>query len=939
MRTAMMGGRRPHKGLASALCSRSIHGSRHGHGKISVLAAALLIASGNVVGAGGGGDFSIPPIEDIPPNPPNPKDSRHFLWTGADKAHAEGLTGAGIRIGILDTGVRRDHPALRGRVASNLVSGDWRGQPDDLHGHGTIVAQVAAGDAFGEWSGGIAPGTEILSARAVYHNGDSLKPFHDALIQRGMRIMNNSWEYKAGISSRDIAKRADEYRDFIHHHDGLVVFGTGNDGTIVPSDISALPSQPGPDNSRPAADLERGWLAVAALDKNDRTALAEYSNACGVAMDYCLVAPGEVIVPTADVTPNAPEYQTNRGTSFAAPIVSGAAALVWEAFPYFNNDLVRQTLLGTATDLGAPGVDPIFGHGAVNIARAVKGPAQLDWGDMRVGFDGGTSTWGNDLSGDGALIKDGNGTLVLEGRLRNRDGLFVDAGVVQALQTIDGATNVAAPAGLLLGDGTRGGDIGGTLDNAGQVYVMAYGTDVNTTQVGGDYLHKNTATLGLELGQKFSVQGEAVIEGGTFHLLGIKPGYTHTAREEVLSARAGVRGEFSHLTWANSLFLDGRLSYTQNQAWLDINRLNVTTTAGQLEGASATTLSGAERMEQAFTALDTKVAQGQAQDMDDALWHTAGQFQQLNDPATALTVLDSLSGQAHVRAITLAFDNIELGRRAVASHLADRDANPAKSRTWTQALGGNGGVSGGWSQSGWMIGQDHALGAQAVMGFAFGESQAQASLSRERSQARQTQAQLYLGRTGEHGYLSSQLGFGRSQRHMLRHPLADRWQGVSSQSTARYGNLSLEAGSTLAFGTTAVLTPYVGVEYSRLNNDRFQELGGAGFGLRTEAASMQRTQAVFGLRGAGHWRGLDIDGHAEWQQVMSADGFDVMASFTGIDSWAPLPMADAARSGGVFGVSVKAQLSPKAGLSANLDQHFGPRGNESVAMLRYERKL
>jgi len=606
---------------------------------------------------------------------------------------------------------------------------------------------------------------------------------------------------------------------------------------------------------------------------------------------------------------------------------------VWEAFPYFDNDLVRQTLLGTATDLGAPGVDPVFGHGALDIARAVKGPSRLDWGDMWVGFDGGTSVWGNDLSGDGALIKDGNGTLVLEGRLRNRDGLFVDNGTVQALQTIDGDVDVTSAGRLVLGDGTRGGNIGGTLDNAGRVEVLAYGTGVNTARIGGDYLHHNTATLALELGQRFSVQGAAVIEGGTFHLLGIKPGYTHSTREDVLFANAGVRGEFSHLTWANSLFLDGRLSYAQNRVWLNITRLNVTAAAMQLTDVTPAAVSGAERMERAFAALDAGLVSS-----DGTFWRAAGQFQQLNDPATALAALDSLSGQAHARALTLAFDNIELGRRAIASRLAASNANRAQEGVWTQALGqgGAGGmVGGGWTQNGWLIGQDRILDAQTVVGFAFGEGEAQASLSRERSHARQTQAQLYLGRTGEHGYLGAQLGFGRSQRHLLRHPFAgDGWQGVSSQSNARYGNLALEAGSWLALGTAA-LVPYVGVEHSWLDNDGFQEWGGAGFGLRADAASMQRTQAIVGLRTEGHWRGLDIDGHAEWQQVLSADGFEVMASFTGIDSWSPLPMADAARSGGVFGLGVKAQVSPKSRLSANLDQRFGPRGHERIGMLRY----
>ena len=55
---------------------------------------------------------------------------------------------------------------------------------------------------------------------------------------------------------------------------------------------------------------------------------------------------------------------------------------------------MRQTLLGTAKDLGAAGVDPVFGYGLLDVGKAVKGPAQFNWGDVTVSFTG-SSTWGN----------------------------------------------------------------------------------------------------------------------------------------------------------------------------------------------------------------------------------------------------------------------------------------------------------------------------------------------------------------------------------------------------------------------------------------------------------------------------------------------------------------------------------------------------------------
>jgi len=906
-----------------------------------------------------------PPPPPTPPvvEPPDPAFSGHLTTTGADLAHADGLSGAGIRIGVIDSGVNRNHPALSGRIASNLTYIDQGSNDlsvDDVLGHGTAVAQVIAGTAFGRWPGGIAPGAEILSARIIADTppeddgsgrgnevepgtgGLGLEPIHHDLIQRGMRIMNNSWGGLYWNDPNVTVGIAAEYRDFILNHDGLVVFSTGNSGFEDPSDTAALPSQPGPGGHLPAADLEHGWLAVTALDRDDPSQLAEYANACGIAMYYCLAAPGSVVVTGTDDPPDAPEYWRWTGTSFAAPIVSGAAALVWEAFPYFDNDLITQTLLGTATDLGEPGVDPVFGYGAVDIARAVQGPSRLDWGDLRVSFDGGTSVWGNDLSGDGALIKDGNGTLILEGRLGNRDGLFVDAGTVQALDTIDGMVDVAASAQLVLGDGLRGGDIGQTLDNAGQVDILAYGADVRTTHIGGDYLHRSTASLGLELGQDILVEGAAVIEGGTFHLLGLKPGYTHAARERVLWANAGVNGQFNQMTWESSLFLQGQLGYAPQEVWLDITRLDVTAAALNVAGITPQALSAAARVELAFSGLDAGTAHGLP--TDDAFWHGAGQFQRLHDPATARAALDSLSGQAYARALTLALDTIGAGRRAVAAQIATWGGrapdDSTLDRTWKRVLGrgGAGGmVGGGWSQQGWLIGHERALSGQAAVGFAFGESQARAAFAtwHERSHARQTQAHLYLGATGEHHYLAAQLGFGHHQRHTLRHPFTgDRWQGVYSQTRARHAAASVEVGRRFTLNAVT-LAPYLGVDHVRLDDGGFQEWGGAGFGLHADAGRVQRTQALAGLRAKGHWYGLELSGYAEWQQVLVADGFAPLASFTGIDSWSPLPLADAARSGGGFGVSARTWLTPRAHLSTSVDQHIGPRGRERMAMVRY----
>ena len=60
------------------------------------------------------------------------------------------------------------------------------------------------------------------------------------------------------------------------------------------------------------------------------------------------------------------------GTSYAAPRVTGAAALVSHKFPNLASEQIKQVLLQTATDLGATGIDAIFGHGELNVAGALS---------------------------------------------------------------------------------------------------------------------------------------------------------------------------------------------------------------------------------------------------------------------------------------------------------------------------------------------------------------------------------------------------------------------------------------------------------------------------------------------------------------------------------------------------------------------------------------
>lgn len=869
--------------------------------------------------------------------------------TNARAAQALGFTGAGYRIGVIDSGINANHPALQGRVSDSFIYVDPRTNNvavGDVVGHGTVVAELAAGRAVGQWPGGIAPGAGLVSARIISDRAPvddgsgqgnevdgplGLGSVHADLIGAGVRIMNNSW---GGLYWNDPTvtnQIAQEYRSFVIGNDGLVVFASGNESRAQPSDTAALPSQAGPNGTLPAADLERGWLVVGALDTANPTQLASYSNACGVAMRYCLVAPGTSLFIDPDATASNIRYFYGSGTSFAAPLVSGAAALVWQAFPYFNNDLVRQTLLGTATDLGAAGVDPTFGYGLLNVGKAVLGPARFDWGTVDVEVTTLRSTWANDISGNGGLTKRGSGTLILSssnntfaGDTQVLDGTLQTASLQSArVDILNGATLIGA------------GRIAGTVSNRGS--TLQVGGAV--LAIGGNYTQDDFGRLALNVGDRLNVSGTATIDGD-LQLIGRRDYVVNNTTYPVLQAANGLQGTFASLSSGPAVtFLDATLSYDANTAYVSLQRMDVTAVAASLGAVGTASMDSAIRVEQAFQKVDAQQLQGNG-GISSGFIRAAAALQQSPDAKTAADSLRSLSGRAHAASAAMTFDTIDLGRRALAAHFDGLSQQPRMLGTWQRALGGpgeGGATSNGFATSGWMMGNDLRLASGAVAGFAFGETRSNSlgDLDGARGRDRQVQAQLYWGTTLGAAYTLGQLGFGNVNRQIERNlQLGEDRSSAFSDYSGSYLSGNLETGYRWGH-TAASLTPYMGLDYVRLRSEGFRESGGEGFGLRAAASTSSRTQVLAGVRSAYRWRGLQLGGYVEWQQALSSQGLMLDASFIGVEAWAPLRGMQPARSGGVFGIAASAPLGQQSQLRFGYDQRVGERGDDRALSLKY----
>jgi autotransporter-associated beta strand protein len=926
-----------------------------------VIALALGLSA---CGGGGGGNVRpTTPPPTAPASPPpttttQPPLDAQLAITNTYGAHGLGYTGAGVTIGVVDSGIMRNHPTLAGRVTQELIYVDPATNNttvDDVVGHGTWVSEIAAGTPFAQFPGGIAPRASLVSARIISDvepkddgsgNGNPVtaadadffaQTLNPALINAGVQVMNNSWGGIYWDTSNATINQAfaQAYQPFVVQHGGLVVFAAGNDSKSNPSDIAALPSV--------APQLEAGWLVAVAVDSNHPTQLASYSNACGKAMNYCLAAPGDVVVLDKNATTTGSQtYWVVSGTSFAAPEVSGAAALVWQAYPYFSNDLVRQTLLGTARDLGAPGPDTTFGYGELDAFKAVNGPAKFDWGDVTVSFSG-TSTWGNAISGAGGLIKQGTGRLNLYVE-DTYTGLTQVQGGTLAVATLSSPVEIGAQGTLMSGDTPQnptGFDVFNNVTNAG-VLVVSQG-DVH---VSGNYVQQGNGRIALSLGSQLYVNGTATLSGGDLYVYGANSNYTLNSHTTVLSAYGGLTGTFSALSTAPSVALTATLNYDPNSAWLDVQQVNLS----QIQGLPYTTASysAAQRTQSAFQQINSQLQlqlQGTASGTPASAGFIAGaaSLQRAVSTEVMQRSLESLSGQLHAASAAMTFEAIDAGTRALSDRF-DSLLDAPKAGAWTQGLGYHGGMSRsgygnvGYDLSGSLVGQDYRIGSNGFAGYALSQSQGLGRLteSADQGHSHALEGMLYGGVVRGAWYTMGRFGIGSYRETMRRQlELGNQFAGVASDINGRYGVAYGESGYRLALGRTQV-TPYMSLQYAQIQRDGFNELGAYGFGLKSAAQSTARWQAGAGLRATHDWAlagggSLSLQGRMLWQQSFGLRGEVFDASFSGINQFAPVGGIGLSRYGGVFGTTLDWHLTPRASLQLGYDQYLGQRQQAKMA--------
>lgn len=754
----------------------------------------------------------------------------------AQYAYARGLSGAGIRLGLMDSGTGFDHSEFAGKdniaitmadvladgslcakfrtfgpgtcfatrgdevqldyvvgfnanvpqnIRNIIMAGNYIKPGFNYESHGTHVAGTMAANRDGSGMHGVAFGANLAAARIFYDKvrewqrtatgysvqpvlaspGPSLSAYAGgfrAMAAAGVRAVNHSWGYTVQLYT---GAQLDSYYNFAGNRPLWETFRNGalDTGMLHVWSAGNLSEAP-PAGWWPIAgltaslprlypELEPYWLSVVNLTRTNDPAnpygLSSGSMMCGESRNWCVAAPGSLIAssvyggagniagrlfPNADgtysldITRENPtsDYAQYSGTSMAAPHVTGALGLLFERFPYLTGPQVRDILLTTATDIGAPGIDPVYGWGLINLQKAIEGYGQFRvdtdvvmarkaggahvWNDARV-----WDNWTNDIGGPGRfsfssanggwLRLSGNnsfngltvkgGTLELTGNNRLTAATHVNGGMLRLQGTLDGSAltinngGVAVVNGRVLNAATMV-EVGGLLTGAGTLGnttvrgSIAPGNSIGTLTVNGNYVQAAGSRFYVEMQppsatDKVQVNGTATLNGGTVVALRAPGVYGLGQVYNFLSATGGVNGRFAGVDNSNlGVFLQMALSYDANNAYARVIR-----------AAALASVAGTRNQARTAGALDS-------------LADSNGLLQRLVllSAPEAMAAFDQLSGEVHPSLRSaLAEDsrhvrNAALGRARTGHDAFTSQTEPTGFSAWAQATGKGGSVHG-----------------------------------------------------------------------------------------------------------------------------------------------------------------------------------------------------------------------------------------------------
>uniref|UniRef100_Q07P01 Outer membrane autotransporter barrel domain n=1 Tax=Rhodopseudomonas palustris (strain BisA53) TaxID=316055 RepID=Q07P01_RHOP5 len=868
---------------------------------------------------------------------------------GAPTAWALGLTGSGVTVAFGDTGIDVNHPAFAGKIdprSRNFVP-NYPGGPidpaeinhieyDSVHHLYAVHGTHVTGDALAS-STSLAPGiaydAHVVVMRDLSFTIDAVDQAIDYFTGlAGVRILNLSYGGVTPSATGLLAWPAEAFNPLqaaailrATAAGKIVVAAIGNDRTtdpvaarnargiglfpfMQPANAHAGVYDDGGHNFDFSALLRQPGLLIAATAVAPDKTLPIYADMCGVAASWCVAAPGGTIptdpngiystFPTYDVD-HPSGYGYNIGTSEAAAFVTGALAVLQQAFPSYNSQDLAHVLFATAENIdGQAAVNATYGYGLIRLDRAIDGPTTLAAGAaVNLGSLHGLPTmtyWSQPLTTGGAFSKTGDGSLIIAGRTNASGDVTVSGGAlgVDGTLTLDaGRRLIVQQGGTLAGFGWIVGDtvVNGTL-SAGQLPnyqdliannggtlpagIPTSGTSAGTLTFIGDLALGSAATM------RVNVDGDLTIPGGprTFDkylvdgaftangtlapiLRGIAGGtnsYTPALGSQFhfVTASGGVSGSFSGLSQPQGLASGTRFDalYGSNGitlavtpvAYADLGSAGFAQTASQI--AVGQVLDAIRPQAAARMSAEQAV-------VFPALYRLSGDTIALTLEQLSPTIYgDALMGWRNAWSQTDAAisEQLETRRGFRSGSRAQVATDPAGRTAWLTGFERSdtvGGGTGGYSDrlGGLAGGFDAPVSDDLTLGAAFGFIDSRTSATTGASVSGDSvQLQLYGGYRLGASFLEAQAGAGRFQGTATRPlPLYGMRPSAETAGTAFGG--SLRAGLRFTAADWQI-EPSIMLAGVALRQDGLTETGGGLLGLTLDAMSLDSLRSVSAVR-------------------------------------------------------------------------------------------
>jgi hypothetical protein len=289
--------------------------------------------------------------------PSYPDKQYHIPLSGFDRAWQTTQGSPEVKIAVIDTGVDLNHREFANTKFDPL---SYNGEDDsvgiqhlmDDDGHGTnVIGVISADNMDGEGVSGVAPGVTIMVIKA---NKSSTKTYNPVRVAVGIRYAADNGAHIVNLSvAATVNDQAiSDAINYAASKDVLVVAAAGNNKTSASYYPAAL----------------ENVIAVSSVDEQSN--FSTFSN-YGEHIDVAAAGTRINMTRYSSHNPALSPYSTLNGTSYAAPQVSAALAMIKSVNPEMTGQQLKDRLLSTARDIGEPGVDSRFGHGLIDVHAAL----------------------------------------------------------------------------------------------------------------------------------------------------------------------------------------------------------------------------------------------------------------------------------------------------------------------------------------------------------------------------------------------------------------------------------------------------------------------------------------------------------------------------------------------------------------------------------------